>query len=99
VALALGRRGHFFAHSRRQIKTRVCCATISSSDVLAVEAMEDEKTPDHSNVHHMKRPKRLVSRTRIVMGLLLIVAIPIFISLANKAVHENAEAIRQGFGR
>jgi hypothetical protein len=43
--------------------------------------------------------KRLVSRTRLVMGLLLIVAIPIFISLANKAVHENAEAIQQVFGR
>jgi hypothetical protein len=33
------------------------------------------------------------------MGLLLIVAIPIFISLADKAVHENADAIRQSFGR
>jgi hypothetical protein len=33
------------------------------------------------------------------MGLLLIVAIPIFIGLANKAVHENEEAIRQSFGR
>jgi hypothetical protein len=29
----------------------------------------------------------------------LIAAIPIFISLANKAVHENAEAIRHSFGR
>jgi hypothetical protein len=61
--------------------------------------MEDEKKPEHSNVHDIKRPKRRLSRTRIVMGLLLIVAIPIFIGLANKAVHENAEAIRQGFGR
>jgi ACR3 family arsenite efflux pump ArsB len=43
--------------------------------------------------HHLKRPKRLVSRTRLVMGLLLIVAIPIFIGLANKAVRENAETI------
>jgi hypothetical protein len=67
--------------------------------VLEVEAMEDEKKPEPSNVHYIKRPKRVVSRTRIVMGLLLIVAIPIFISLANKAVHENAEAIRQSFGR
>jgi hypothetical protein len=67
--------------------------------VLEVEAMEDEKKPDHSNVHYVKRPKRRLSRTRVVMGLLLIVAIPIFISLASKAVHENAEAIRQGFGR
>jgi hypothetical protein len=61
--------------------------------------MESEESPDHSNVHYVKRPKRRLSRTRIVMGLLLIVAIPIFISLANKAVHENAEAIRQVFGR
>ena len=56
------------------------------------------------NVHYIKRPerakpKRLVSRTRLVMGLLLIVAIPIFIGLANKAVRENAQAIQQGFGR
>jgi hypothetical protein len=41
----------------------------------------------------------ILSRTRLVMGLLLIVAIPIFIGLANKAVRENAESIRQGFGR
>jgi hypothetical protein len=40
-----------------------------------------------------------VSRTRLVMGLLLVAAIPIFISLANKAVHENAEAIQHSFGR
>ena len=59
--------------------------------------MENEKSLDRSNVHYIKRPKRRLSRTRIVMGLLLIVAIPIFIGLANKAVHENAEAIRQGF--
>jgi hypothetical protein len=43
-------------------------------------------------------PKRRLSRTRIVIGLLLIVAVPIFIILANRAVRENAEAIRQGFG-
>jgi hypothetical protein len=61
--------------------------------------MENEKNPDRSNVHYIKRPKRLASRTRLVMGLLLIVAIPIFIGLANKAVQENAEAIQQGFGR
>jgi hypothetical protein len=61
--------------------------------------MENEKNPDRSNVHYIKRAKRGISRTRIVMGLLLIVAIPIFIGLANKAVHENAEAIRQSFGR
>jgi ABC-type Fe2+-enterobactin transport system substrate-binding protein len=63
------------------------------------KAMENEKDRDRSNVHFIKRPKRLVSRTRLVMGLLLIVAIPIFISLANRAVRENAEAIQQGFGR
>ena len=61
--------------------------------------MENEKKPDRSNVHYFARPKRLVSRPRVVMGLLLIAAIPIFISLANKAVHENAEAIHQSFGR
>jgi hypothetical protein len=55
--------------------------------------MENE---NKSNVHH---PKRRFSRTRIVMGLLLIVAIPTFIILANKFVHENAAAIRQGFGQ
>lgn len=64
--------------------------------------MEKEKEPDRSNLHYIprpERPKRLVSRTRLVMGLLLIVAIPILIGLANKAVRENAEAIQQGFGR
>jgi hypothetical protein len=61
--------------------------------------MESEKNDDRLNVHYVKRPKRLVSRTRLVMGLLLIVAISIFIGLANKAVRENAEAIQQGFGR
>jgi hypothetical protein len=64
-----------------------------------VEAMENEKNRDRSNVHYIKRPKRLMSRTRLVMGLLLIVAIPIFIGLANKVVRENAESIQQGFGR
>ena len=57
--------------------------------------MENEESPDRSNVHDIKRPKRRLSRTRIVMVLLLIVAIPIFIGLANKAVHENAEASRR----
>jgi hypothetical protein len=62
--------------------------------------MEYEKQ-DPTGVHHIKRRRnRLrVSRTRVIMGLLLIVALAIFISLANKAVHENAEAIRQSFGR
>ncbi len=61
--------------------------------------MEDEAKPECSSVHSPKRPKRFVSRTRLVMGLLLIVAIPIFIGLANKAVRENAVAIGQAFGR
>ena len=61
--------------------------------------MQKEENPDRSNVQPIKRRKPLVSRTRLVMSLLLIVAIPIFISLANKAVRENAEAIRQGFGQ
>jgi hypothetical protein len=65
--------------------------------VMALTA--DEKNRDRSNVHYRKRPKRLVNRTRLVMGLLLIVAIPIFVGLANKAIRENAEAIRQEFGR
>jgi hypothetical protein len=61
--------------------------------------MENQESPDHSNLRHLKRIKRHVSRTRLVMVLLLIVAIPIFIGLANKAVRENADAIRQGLGR
>jgi hypothetical protein len=63
--------------------------------------MESEEKPDRANVHDIKpRPGKLrVSRTRLVLGLLLIVAIPIFIGLANRAVHENADAIRQSFGR
>jgi hypothetical protein len=60
--------------------------------------MENQDNPDRSKVH-TKRQKRLVSRTRVIMILLLIVAIPIFIALANKTVHENAEAIRQTFGQ
>jgi hypothetical protein len=61
--------------------------------------MENEVGPDRSNVHFIKRAKRRVSRTRLVMAILLIIAIPVFISLAEKAVHENGEAIKQGFGR
>jgi hypothetical protein len=63
--------------------------------------MENEEKPDSANAHHIKpRDHKLrVSRTRLVMGVLLIVAIAIFIALANKAIHENAEAIRQSFGR
>ena len=58
--------------------------------MLVAEGMESRANDDRSNVHYIKRR---MSRTRLVMGLLLIIAIPIFIFLANKAVHENAEAI------
>jgi len=66
-----------------------------------VDTMENKEKPDRSIVHYIERrkPKRLVSRTRLVMGLLLIVAVPIFIGLANKAVRENADAIQQVLGR
>jgi hypothetical protein len=67
--------------------------------VLWVQAMPNQENSDRSNLPPIKRRKPLVSRTRLVMGLLLIVAIPIFIGLANKAVHENADAIRQTFGQ
>jgi hypothetical protein len=61
--------------------------------------MDNQQRPNRSNVHYLRRAKRLLSRPRIVMGLLLIIAIPIFVSLANKAVRENSTAIRQGFGQ
>ena len=61
--------------------------------------MEDEKNHDCPNVHYLKRPKRPVSRTRLVMGLLLVVAIPILIGPTNKVVRENGKAIKQDFGR
>jgi hypothetical protein len=61
--------------------------------------MDNEQQPDHPKIHSIKRPKRLVSRTRVIMILLLLVAIPVFIMLANKTMHENAEAIRQTFGQ
>lgn len=60
--------------------------------------MDSQQRPNRSNVHYLKRARRLLSRPRIVMGLLLIIAIPIFVSLANKAVRENAAEIRRGFG-
>jgi hypothetical protein len=59
--------------------------------------MEGEEHHDRSKVHYIKSPKRFLSRTRVVMILLLIVAIPILISLTNRVVRENAEAIRQSF--
>jgi hypothetical protein len=61
--------------------------------------MENQENPDRPKVRTIKRSKRLVSRTRVIMILLLIVAIPVFIMLANKTVHENAEVIRQAFGQ
>jgi hypothetical protein len=59
--------------------------------------MEGEEHHDRSKIHCIKSPKRFLSRTRVVMILLLIVAIPILISLTNRVVRENAEAIRQSF--
>jgi hypothetical protein len=50
--------------------------------VLVAEGLENGASDDRSNVHYIKRR---VSRTRLVMGLLLIVAIPIFMFLANKS--------------
>ncbi len=61
--------------------------------------MDNEQQPGRPKVRTIKRSRRLVSRTRVIMMLLLLVAIPIFIALANKTVHENAEAIRQVFGQ
>jgi hypothetical protein len=80
-----------------QNKIRTSSAT--GQGVLWVQAMQNQENPDRSNLPPVKPRKPLVSRTRLVMGLLLIVAIPIFIGLANKAVHENADAIRQSFGQ
>jgi hypothetical protein len=57
--------------------------------------MKSEQTRERSNARSQPR----LSRTRLVMGLLLIVAIAIFIGLADKAAHENAQAIRQILGR
>jgi hypothetical protein len=59
--------------------------------------MENQQDPGRSSVPRIKRAKPLVSRTRLVMILLLIVAIPIFLNLANRVVRENADAIRQTF--
>ena len=61
--------------------------------------MEIKENHDRSNLLPTNRPRRFLSRTRLVMILLLIVAIPIFVVLANKAVRENAGAIQQAFGR
>ena len=61
--------------------------------------MEREESSNRVSPHPIRRSRLRLSRPRIVMGLLLLIAIPIFIGLANKAVRENAEAIRQSFGR
>jgi hypothetical protein len=61
--------------------------------------MEVKNNHDRSKLDPIKRPRRLIIRTRVVMILLLIVAIPIFVGLANRAVRENADAIQQIFGR
>jgi hypothetical protein len=63
------------------------------------KGMQNQEKPAPSKPPEGKRRRPLLSRPRIVLSLLLIVAIPIFISLANKAVRENAAAIRQGFGQ
>jgi hypothetical protein len=57
--------------------------------------MEEQHKPDRSDLRPVRRRRWRLSRTRLVMLLLLMIAIPIFIGLANKATHENAEAIRQ----
>jgi hypothetical protein len=61
--------------------------------------MEAKNTNDRSKLGSVKRPRRLISCTRVVMILLLLVAIPIFVALANRTVRENADAIQQVFGR
>jgi uncharacterized membrane protein len=61
--------------------------------------MENDEKPAPSNPHPVRRLARRVGYTRLVMGVLLIVAMWIFINLADQAVHENADAIRQSFGR
>jgi prevent-host-death family protein len=67
--------------------------------LLTIEDYQRLTGGNMSYIARPERPKRLVSRTRLVMGLLLIVAIPVFIGLADKVVRENAAAIQQGFGR
>ena len=62
--------------------------------MLWADAMDNQDRPNL-----LSKIKRYASRPRLVMGVLLIIAIPIFISLANKAVRENADAIRQGLGQ
>jgi hypothetical protein len=65
--------------------------------VLMAIAMENQERPERPNL--LRTIKRCASRPRLVMGVLLIIALPIFVSLANKAVRENADVIRQGLGQ
>ena len=61
-----------------------------------------KSTDEHKTLSHpglFARLQRRVSRTRLVMILLLIIVLPVFVILANKAVHENADAILQVLGR
>jgi hypothetical protein len=67
--------------------------------MLGYEAMENEQSPGRPKQPFIAHIKRHFGRTRLVMALLLIVAVPIFITLANRAVHENADAIRQVLGQ
>ena len=67
--------------------------------MLLAGAMENQDSPDRSNRRTPKRAGGYLSRTRLVMGLLLIVAIAVFIELANRFVHENPGLFRQGFGQ
>jgi hypothetical protein len=60
--------------------------------------MQNENDRHPSNTDR-KRDKPLLSRTRVIMILLLAVAIPIFVSLANKVVNENSIAIHELLGR
>ncbi len=62
--------------------------------MLLATAMDNQDRPTL-----LRRIKRYASRPRLVMGVLLIIALPIFVSLANRAVRENADAIRQGLGQ
>jgi hypothetical protein len=82
--------------SASSTETEACAAT---QCLGPQRGRKTKRVPTVQTCTTSSAPKRRLSRTRIVMGLLLIVAIPIFIGLANKTVHENAEAIRQGFGQ
>ncbi len=52
--------------------------------MMDAEVMDNEQQPGRPKVRTIKRPKRLVSRTRVIMLLLLLVAIPIFIALCEQ---------------